>query len=60
MPWLAPDSGDVPKRRRANALRCLGKAFFSFSPASETHGAQKRAKAHAPEFYLGANHGLSA
>jgi len=30
------------------ALRPLGKAFFSFSPALETHGAQKRAKAHRP------------
>ena len=38
----------VPKRRKANALRRLGKAFFSFSPASGTHGAQKRAKAHSP------------
>ena len=39
----------VPKRRKANALRCLAKAFFSFSPAFGTHGAQKRAKAHAPK-----------
>ena len=31
-----------------NALRSLGKAFFPFSPASGTHGAQKRAKAHRP------------
>ncbi len=38
----------VPKRRKANALRCLAKAFFSFSPAFGTHGAQKRAKAQAP------------
>jgi len=29
-----------------SALRSLGKAFFPFSPASGTHGAQKRAKAH--------------
>ena len=38
----------APKRRRANASRSLGKAFFSFSPVLETRGAQKRAKAHAP------------
>ena len=38
----------VPKRHKANALRCLAKAFFSFSPAFGTHGAQKRAKAHIP------------
>jgi len=31
-----------------NALRSLHKAFFSFSPALGTHGAQKRAKAHIP------------
>jgi len=37
------------KRRMANASRSLGKAFFSFSPAFGTHGAQKRAKAHAPQ-----------
>jgi len=43
----------VPKRRRANALRSLGKAFFSFSPALETHGAQKRAKAHSPRPFQG-------
>jgi len=42
----------APKRRRANALRSLGKAFFSFSPAFGTHGAQKRAKAHAPKSTL--------
>ena len=38
----------VPKRPRANASRSLGKPFFSFSPALETPGAQKRAKAHSP------------
>jgi len=38
----------APKRHRANASRSLGKAFFSFSPALGTHGAQKRAKAHIP------------
>jgi len=36
----------VPKRRAPSALRSFGKAFFSFSPALGTHGAQKRAKAH--------------
>jgi len=36
------------KRSRTNALRSLDKAFFSFSPALGTHGAQKRAKAHVP------------
>ncbi len=38
----------VWKPRGANALCSLGKAFFSFSPALGTHGAQKRAKAHIP------------
>ena len=38
----------VPKAYRPNAFRPLAKAFFSFSPALETHGAQKRAKAHSP------------
>ena len=38
----------VPKRRAPSALRSFGKAFFSFSPAFGTHGAQKRAKAQAP------------
>jgi len=38
----------VPKPHMPNALRPVGKAFFSFSPALETHGAQKRAKAHIP------------
>jgi len=38
----------VPKRRAPSALRSFGKAFFPFSPVLETHGAQKRAKAHAP------------
>jgi len=37
-----------PKLHMPNALRCLDKAFFSFSPALGTHGAQKRAKAHIP------------
>jgi len=41
----------VPKRRAPSALRSFGKAFFSFSPASGTHGAQKRAKAHSPGSY---------
>jgi len=31
-----------------NASRSLDKAFFPFSPALGTHGAQKRAKAHRP------------
>ena len=35
----------VPKPHMPNGLRPLGKAFFSFSPALGTHGAQKRAKA---------------
>jgi len=35
----------VPKSRTPSALRLFGKAFFSFSPALGTHGAQKRAKA---------------
>jgi len=38
----------VPKAYRPNAFRPLAKGFFSFSPALETHGAQKRAKAHSP------------
>ena len=38
----------VPKPRRPSALPPFGKAFFSFSPAFEAHGAQKRAKAHIP------------
>jgi len=38
----------VPKLRMPSALRSLDKAFFSFSPAFGTHGAQKRAKAHIP------------
>jgi len=38
----------VPKSRIPSALCPLDKAFFSFSPASGTHGAQKRAKAHPP------------
>jgi len=38
----------APERRRANASRSLCEAFFSFSPTSGTHGAQKRAKAHSP------------
>jgi len=38
----------VPKVHIPNALRPRGKAFFSFSPALGTHGAQKRAKAHSP------------
>jgi len=38
----------VPKLLMPNALRFVGKAFFSFSSASGTHGAQKRAKAHSP------------
>jgi len=41
----------APKRRRPTAFRPLGKAFFSFSPASGTHGAQKRAKAHVPGLF---------
>jgi len=37
------------RRPRAPAVyRPLAKAFFSFSPASGTHGAQERAKAHSP------------
>ena len=43
----------VPKPHMPNALRPLGKAFFSFSPALETHGAQKRAKAHSPGPFQG-------
>ena len=39
----------APKRRRPTAFRPLVKAFFSFSPALGTHGAQKRAKAGAPK-----------
>jgi len=39
----------IPKLHMPNALRSLDKAFFSFSPALGTHGAQKRAKAHAPK-----------
>jgi len=35
-------------RPMPSALRSLGKAFFPFSPALGTHGAQKRAKAHIP------------
>jgi len=35
-----------PKLHMPKALRSLDKAFFPFSPALETHGAQKRAKAH--------------
>ena len=38
----------VPELHMPIALRSLGKAFFSFSPALGTHGAQKRAKAHIP------------
>jgi len=38
----------VPKSRIPSALCPLDKAFFSFSPALGTHGAQKRAKAHPP------------
>jgi len=38
----------VPKGRMTNALCPLDKAFFSFLPAFEAHGAQKRAKAHSP------------
>jgi len=40
----------APKRRRATASRSFGKAFFSFSPALGTRGAQKRAKAR-PHFH---------
>jgi len=36
------------KLHMPNALRSLDKAFFPFSPALGTHGAQKRAKAHSP------------
>jgi len=49
----------VAKRRRPNAFRALGKAFFSFSPALETHGAQERAKAHAAGFISAPTTGLS-
>jgi len=38
----------VPESRAPSALRSFGKAFFPFSPALETHGAQKGAKAHSP------------
>ena len=38
----------VPKLQMPNALRSLDKAFFPFSPALATHGAQERAKAHIP------------
>jgi len=38
----------VAKLRIPSALRSLDRAFFSFSPASGTNGAQKRAKAHIP------------
>jgi len=38
----------LPKRRTLSLPRPLGKAFFPFSPAFGTHGAQKRAKAHSP------------
>jgi len=38
----------APIHRAPNGLRPLESAFFSFSPALETHGAQKRAKAHSP------------
>ena len=38
----------VPKLHMPNALRSLDKAFFPFSPASGTHGSQKRAQAHSP------------
>jgi len=38
----------APNRGAPNALRPLQRAFFSFSPASETHGAQRRATAHSP------------
>jgi len=41
----------VPKLHMPNALRSLDKAFFPFSPASGTHGAQKRAKAHIPGLF---------
>ena len=43
----------APIHRAPNALRPLGKAFFSFSPALGTHGAQKRAKAHRPGPFQG-------
>ena len=39
--------------RTGDALRLLGKAFFSVSPALETHGAQKRARAHSPGPFQG-------
>ena len=38
----------VPKARIPNAFCPLDRAFFSFSPALGTHGAQERAKAHSP------------
>ena len=38
----------VPNLRIAKPLRRFDKAFFSFSPVLEIHGAQKRAKAHSP------------
>jgi len=47
MPWLAANSDPSFRSSICRALS-LGKAFFSFSPTSETHGAQKRAKAHSP------------
>jgi len=43
----------APKRRSPSAFRPLGKAFFPFSPALGTHGAQKRAKAHSPGLLQG-------
>ena len=50
--WL-PTPPLVPKLHMPNALRSLDKAFFPFSPASGTHGAQKRAKAHSPGPFQG-------
>jgi len=38
----------VPNLRMSLASRSLDKAFFAFSPALGTHGAQKRAKARSP------------
>ena len=40
----------VPKLHMPDALRSPDKAFFPFSPAQGTHGAQKRAKARIPGF----------
>jgi len=39
----------APNDRAPHALRPLERAFFSFSPALKTHGAQERAKAHSPD-----------